>query len=215
MSCYANNRFRPFIVNFTKTSRNTITWSLILHVLLLSVTSVAVLRIPTAVINAYFTHVSSHQPLFISRLWVQPLNFDPFMRKSAMSPDRYLLAALQSQNPYHLVSKPVPRHFPAHGQIAFHPCRTATQRPRSGPPEGHLQRYIQDSTAHPRDMAGASSPPRSGELHSCHSWRITPSHNLLCSSSGGCTISTGDAHQAGRHIPTGSEKAFQLWLVPS
>lgn len=48
---------RPFILNFLRPSRNTITWSLIPHVLFLEITSVAVMRIPTAVINAYLTNV--------------------------------------------------------------------------------------------------------------------------------------------------------------
>ncbi|KAK4686253.1 nucleoporin NDC1, partial [Tremellales sp. Uapishka_1] len=78
---------RPFIVNFAKPSRNTLGWSMIVHLLWLDVTSLAILKIPTTAMMAYLT---------------QPLDFTSFTRKSPMSADRYLLTALRSQNTYHL-----------------------------------------------------------------------------------------------------------------
>jgi len=77
---------RPFIINFAK-SRSNITWSLAWHLLVVQITTLLALKPALAVLNDYLT---------------QPLNFASFTSRSPLSPDRYLLTALESKNAFYL-----------------------------------------------------------------------------------------------------------------
>jgi hypothetical protein len=49
-------------VNFTKPSRNTLTFTLVFHLVILQLTALAALRLPLAAMMAYVTQVSCFQP---------------------------------------------------------------------------------------------------------------------------------------------------------
>lgn len=78
---------RPFVINFAKTSRTNVTWSLGWYLFVLQLTCLLALKPAVAVLNDYLT---------------QPLNFASFTSKSPLSPDQYLLTALQSKDAFHI-----------------------------------------------------------------------------------------------------------------
>ncbi|ORY31431.1 nucleoporin protein Ndc1-Nup [Naematelia encephala] len=83
---FSGGYLRPYVVNLAK-SKSSVNVYAAWHLFLLEALGLIMLQLPSAAMNAYVT---------------QPLNFDALTRKSPISPDRYLLTALKSQNPYHL-----------------------------------------------------------------------------------------------------------------
>ena len=78
---------RPFIINFVRSTHAGVSWRLFLHLQYLTFTSLFILRGIQSVLNVYVT---------------QPLDFTTFAARTPLSPDRYLLTALDSQNQYYL-----------------------------------------------------------------------------------------------------------------
>lgn len=78
---------RPFILNFAKTSRSTITWSLGWYLFVSQVSLLLILEPTLGVLDTYMT---------------QPLNFASFTRKSPLNPEAYLLEAMKSHDPFYL-----------------------------------------------------------------------------------------------------------------
>lgn len=78
---------RPFVLNFAKTSRSNVTWSLGWYLFVSQVALLLVLKPTLAVLDTYMT---------------QPLNFASFTRKSPLNPESYLLEAMKSQDPFYL-----------------------------------------------------------------------------------------------------------------
>ncbi|WWC88802.1 uncharacterized protein L201_003715 [Kwoniella dendrophila CBS 6074] len=79
---------RPFIGSFARSStRAPGAWSLAPQLLVLNLVALTILQLPVKAMIPYVT---------------QPLNFDAFYQKSPLSPQRYLITALKSQNPYYL-----------------------------------------------------------------------------------------------------------------
>lgn len=76
---------RPFIINFVK--RSNLTWSMAWHLLVLQLTALLALKPALAVLNDYIT---------------QPLHFASFTSRSPLTPDRYLLTALETKNAFYL-----------------------------------------------------------------------------------------------------------------
>lgn len=78
---------RPLAINFARSSRSNITYSLAWYLLVLQITTLLCLKPALAVINDYLC---------------QPLPFSNFTRKSPLTADKYLLTALQTRNDWYL-----------------------------------------------------------------------------------------------------------------
>lgn len=76
---------RPFVINFAK--RSNVTWTLGWHLFILETTATVAIKPALAVLNDYLT---------------QPLNFASFTAKSPLSPEKYLLTALESTNKFYV-----------------------------------------------------------------------------------------------------------------
>lgn len=78
---------RPFVLNFAKTSRSSVSWSLGWYLFVSEIALLVILKPTLAVLDTYMT---------------QPLNFASFTRKSPLNPEAYLLEAMKSQDPFYL-----------------------------------------------------------------------------------------------------------------
>ncbi|WVF69334.1 hypothetical protein IAT40_004110 [Kwoniella sp. CBS 6097] len=101
--------FRPFIGSFARTSsRAPSAWSLAPQLLVLDLVMLIVLQLPIKGMMPYIT---------------QPLHFDAFYAKSPLSPERYLITALKSQDRYYLQFTLMEllrvSHIPAKRKIIF------------------------------------------------------------------------------------------------
>ncbi|KAL7423217.1 hypothetical protein Q5752_002517 [Cryptotrichosporon argae] len=96
---------RPFIFNFSKPAAPL---ALTYHLAVLVLTATLAVRVPAGLVATYLT---------------EPLRYEALTRKSPLSPDRYLLTALQSSDPYHLnlTIQEVQRvaHLPARRKALF------------------------------------------------------------------------------------------------
>lgn len=94
---------RPFIINFAKSSRNNATWSWSLpwYLFVLQITALLALKPASAVLNDYLT---------------QPLDFASFTSRSPLSPDRYLITALDSKNAFYVDHTVIELQRIAHSQ---------------------------------------------------------------------------------------------------
>ncbi|WVQ80581.1 hypothetical protein IAT38_002686 [Cryptococcus sp. DSM 104549] len=79
---------RPFIGGFARASnRVPSAWSLVPQMLFLNFVALLILQLPVKALSAYVT---------------QPLRFEDFYRNSPLSPEKYLVVALKSQDRYYL-----------------------------------------------------------------------------------------------------------------
>ncbi|WWC95968.1 hypothetical protein V866_002835 [Kwoniella sp. B9012] len=100
---------RPFIGSFARPStRAPIAWTLAPQLLVLDLVALVVLQLPVKAMMPYL---------------VQPLQFDAFYKKSPLTPERYLITALKSQDPYYLQFTLMEllriSHIPSHRKIFF------------------------------------------------------------------------------------------------
>ncbi|WRT67649.1 uncharacterized protein IL334_004621 [Kwoniella shivajii] len=101
--------FRPFIGSFARPStRAPGAWSLAPQLLVLDLVALIILQLPVKAMMPYVT---------------QPLNFDAFYKKSPLTPERYLITALKSQDPYYLQFTLMEllriSHIPSHRKALF------------------------------------------------------------------------------------------------
>ncbi|WVQ96832.1 hypothetical protein IAU59_003939 [Kwoniella sp. CBS 9459] len=101
--------FRPFIGSFARTStRAPSAWSMAPQLLVLDLVMLLVLQLPIKAMMPYIT---------------QPLHFDAFYAKSPLTPERYLITALRSQDRYYLQFTLMEllrvSHIPAKRKIIF------------------------------------------------------------------------------------------------